>query len=146
MWIILFRYLHIKVRFKSLDWRQTTIIRRNYEVSTLYKEHIHCQRNFSRRLLSLVRLSSKIILRHCFYNISSSIVYLLGNCLIHMYFAVLGKIIICDLYALGVKCPVCSKVVISEDIELHLVVCLTKPRLSYNGRYLINKVLYTSFC
>ncbi|KXJ08578.1 E3 ubiquitin-protein ligase ZNRF2 [Exaiptasia diaphana] len=32
----------------------------------------------------------------------------------------------------GVKCPVCSKVVISEDIELHLVVCLTKPRLSYN--------------
>ncbi|KAK3746373.1 hypothetical protein QZH41_006303 [Actinostola sp. cb2023] len=32
----------------------------------------------------------------------------------------------------GVKCPVCSKVVIPEDIELHLVVCLTKPRLSYN--------------
>lgn len=36
---------------------------------------------------------------------------------------------------IGVKCPVCSKVVISEDIELHLVVCLTKPRLSYNGKY-----------
>lgn len=34
----------------------------------------------------------------------------------------------------GVKCPVCSKVVISEDIELHLVLCLTKPRLSYNGK------------
>lgn len=38
------------------------------------------------------------------------------------------------IFSSGVKCPVCSKVVISEDIELHLVLCLTKPRLSYNGK------------
>lgn len=32
------------------------------------------------------------------------------------------------------KCPVCSKVVLADDIELHLVICLTKPRISYNGK------------
>lgn len=35
---------------------------------------------------------------------------------------------------LGIKCPVCSKFVIPDDIECHLVMCLTKPRLSYNGK------------
>ncbi|XP_035791815.1 E3 ubiquitin-protein ligase ZNRF2-like [Anopheles albimanus] len=32
----------------------------------------------------------------------------------------------------GIKCPVCSKFVMPDDIECHLVMCLTKPRLSYN--------------
>lgn len=32
----------------------------------------------------------------------------------------------------GIKCPVCSKFIIPDDIECHLVMCLTKPRLSYN--------------
>ncbi|KAK9709441.1 Ring finger domain [Popillia japonica] len=32
----------------------------------------------------------------------------------------------------SIKCPVCSKFVIPDDIECHLVMCLTKPRLSYN--------------
>ncbi|KAE8747789.1 hypothetical protein FOCC_FOCC005401 [Frankliniella occidentalis] len=32
----------------------------------------------------------------------------------------------------GIKCPVCSKFVLSDDIECHIVMCLTKPRLSYN--------------
>ncbi|XP_013790661.1 E3 ubiquitin-protein ligase ZNRF1-like isoform X1 [Limulus polyphemus] len=32
----------------------------------------------------------------------------------------------------GIKCPVCSKIVVSDDVEYHLVMCLTKPRLSYN--------------
>jgi len=32
----------------------------------------------------------------------------------------------------GIKCPVCSKFVPPEDIECHLVMCLTKPRISYN--------------
>ncbi|XP_050072976.1 E3 ubiquitin-protein ligase ZNRF1-like [Anopheles maculipalpis] len=32
----------------------------------------------------------------------------------------------------GIKCPVCSKFVTPDDIECHLVMCLTKPRLSYN--------------
>uniref|UniRef100_A0A146LSM3 E3 ubiquitin-protein ligase ZNRF1 n=1 Tax=Lygus hesperus TaxID=30085 RepID=A0A146LSM3_LYGHE len=32
----------------------------------------------------------------------------------------------------GIKCPVCSKFVLPDDIECHLVMCLTKPRLIYN--------------
>ncbi|XP_032780982.1 E3 ubiquitin-protein ligase znrf2 [Daphnia magna] len=32
----------------------------------------------------------------------------------------------------GIKCPVCSKFVMPDDIECHLVMCLTKPRLNYN--------------
>lgn len=31
-----------------------------------------------------------------------------------------------------IKCPVCHKVVPSDDVEYHLVVCLTRPRLTYN--------------
>ena len=33
----------------------------------------------------------------------------------------------------GFKCPVCSKGILPDDIEIHIVMCLTKPRLSYNG-------------
>lgn len=33
----------------------------------------------------------------------------------------------------------CSKVVVADDIELHLVICLTKPRISYNGKLLSKK-------
>ncbi|CRK91240.1 CLUMA_CG004922, isoform A [Clunio marinus] len=32
----------------------------------------------------------------------------------------------------GFKCPVCSKCILPDDIECHIVMCLTKPRLSYN--------------
>lgn len=32
----------------------------------------------------------------------------------------------------GFHCPVCSKFVTSDEMDLHLVMCLTKPRLSYN--------------
>ncbi|CAG5116484.1 unnamed protein product [Candidula unifasciata] len=32
----------------------------------------------------------------------------------------------------GIKCPVCSKQIASDDIEYHLVLCLTKPRINYN--------------
>jgi len=32
----------------------------------------------------------------------------------------------------GIKCPVCSKFILPDDIECHLVMCLTKPLLSYN--------------
>ncbi|CAO1395260.1 unnamed protein product [Diamesa serratosioi] len=32
----------------------------------------------------------------------------------------------------GFKCPVCSKLILPDDIECHIVMCLTKPRLSYN--------------
>uniref|UniRef100_A0A8C4WW00 RING-type E3 ubiquitin transferase n=1 Tax=Eptatretus burgeri TaxID=7764 RepID=A0A8C4WW00_EPTBU len=30
------------------------------------------------------------------------------------------------------KCPLCSKFVASDEVEVHLVMCLTKPRISYN--------------
>ncbi|XP_041100719.1 E3 ubiquitin-protein ligase znrf2-like isoform X1 [Polyodon spathula] len=30
------------------------------------------------------------------------------------------------------KCPVCSKFVPSDEMDLHLVMCLTKPRITYN--------------
>ncbi|XP_066484986.1 E3 ubiquitin-protein ligase ZNRF2 isoform X3 [Tiliqua scincoides] len=33
----------------------------------------------------------------------------------------------------GFKCPVCSKFVSSDEMDLHLVMCLTKPRITYNG-------------
>lgn len=48
-----------------------------------------------------------------------------------------SKILITFSFALfsGIKCPVCSKFVLPDDIECHLVMCLTKPRLSYNGKY-----------
>nr|XP_057943780.1 E3 ubiquitin-protein ligase znrf1 [Doryrhamphus excisus] len=32
----------------------------------------------------------------------------------------------------GFKCPVCSKSVASSEVELHFILCLSKPRLSYN--------------
>lgn len=32
----------------------------------------------------------------------------------------------------GLKCPICSKFVPSDEVEVHLVMCLTKPRVSYN--------------
>ncbi|XP_001198564.2 E3 ubiquitin-protein ligase znrf2 [Strongylocentrotus purpuratus] len=32
----------------------------------------------------------------------------------------------------GIKCPVCSKFVGADNIELHLLACLTKPRIVYN--------------
>ncbi|XP_028391692.1 E3 ubiquitin-protein ligase znrf2-like [Dendronephthya gigantea] len=39
-----------------------------------------------------------------------------------------------QLFALhGLRCPVCSKFVQSDDVELHFVMCLTKPRLAYNA-------------
>ncbi|XP_014211957.1 E3 ubiquitin-protein ligase ZNRF1 [Copidosoma floridanum] len=39
----------------------------------------------------------------------------------------------------GLKCPVCSKFILPEDIECHLIMCLTKPRLSYNEDVLLDE-------
>ncbi|NXT98660.1 ZNRF2 ligase, partial [Buphagus erythrorhynchus] len=36
------------------------------------------------------------------------------------------------LFSIGFKCPVCSKFVSSDEMDLHLVMCLTKPRITYN--------------
>ncbi|XP_066569952.1 E3 ubiquitin-protein ligase znrf1 [Amia ocellicauda] len=32
----------------------------------------------------------------------------------------------------GFKCPICSKSVASNEMEVHFIMCLSKPRLSYN--------------
>uniref|UniRef100_A0A1B6FPU3 E3 ubiquitin-protein ligase ZNRF1 n=1 Tax=Cuerna arida TaxID=1464854 RepID=A0A1B6FPU3_9HEMI len=32
----------------------------------------------------------------------------------------------------GIKCPACSKVLLPQDFDYHIVMCLTKPKLSYN--------------
>lgn len=31
-----------------------------------------------------------------------------------------------------IKCPMCHKKVNSDDVEVHLVMCITKPRIAYN--------------
>ncbi|KAF2978878.1 hypothetical protein EK904_006128 [Melospiza melodia maxima] len=36
--------------------------------------------------------------------------------------------------AAGFKCPICSKSVASDEMEMHFIMCLSKPRLSYNGK------------
>uniref|UniRef100_A0A3Q1FFN4 RING-type E3 ubiquitin transferase n=1 Tax=Acanthochromis polyacanthus TaxID=80966 RepID=A0A3Q1FFN4_9TELE len=35
-------------------------------------------------------------------------------------------------FSAGFKCPVCSKSVASNEMEVHFIMCLSKPRLSYN--------------
>ncbi|XP_068115601.1 E3 ubiquitin-protein ligase ZNRF1 [Hyperolius riggenbachi] len=32
----------------------------------------------------------------------------------------------------GFRCPICSKAVASDEMEVHFIMCLSKPRLSYN--------------
>ncbi|KAM9301677.1 E3 ubiquitin-protein ligase ZNRF1 [Gastrophryne carolinensis] len=32
----------------------------------------------------------------------------------------------------GFRCPICSKAVASDEMEMHFIMCLSKPRLSYN--------------
>lgn len=34
--------------------------------------------------------------------------------------------------AFNLKCPMCSKTILPDDVECHLVMCLTKPRINYN--------------
>ncbi|KAF0040881.1 hypothetical protein F2P81_006779 [Scophthalmus maximus] len=37
----------------------------------------------------------------------------------------------------GFKCPVCSKSVASNEMEVHFIMCLSKPRLSYNEHLVV---------
>ncbi|XP_064414491.1 E3 ubiquitin-protein ligase znrf1 isoform X1 [Latimeria chalumnae] len=34
----------------------------------------------------------------------------------------------------GFRCPICSKSVASDEMEVHFIMCLSKPRLSYNDQ------------
>lgn len=47
----------------------------------------------------------------------------------------------------GFKCPVCSKSVAPNEMEVHFIMCLSKPRLSYNGKprpsHCVPHILYT---
>lgn len=40
-----------------------------------------------------------------------------------------------------IKCPVCQKTVPSDEAEIHLVMCLTRPKITYNGWFL-NRFLF----
>lgn len=42
---------------------------------------------------------------------------------------------------LGFKCPICSKSVASDEMEMHFIMCLSKPRLSYNGKSYLSCLL-----
>nr|XP_055067563.1 E3 ubiquitin-protein ligase znrf2 [Misgurnus anguillicaudatus] len=46
----------------------------------------------------------------------------------------------------GFKCPVCSKFVSSDEMDLHLVMCLTKPRVTYNEDVLVKDTGECSIC
>ncbi|XP_078109737.1 E3 ubiquitin-protein ligase znrf2 [Sander vitreus] len=46
----------------------------------------------------------------------------------------------------GFKCPVCSKFVSSDEMDLHLVLCLTKPRVTYNEDVLTKNAGECAIC
>ncbi|KAJ8366516.1 hypothetical protein AAFF_G00353180 [Aldrovandia affinis] len=46
----------------------------------------------------------------------------------------------------GFKCPVCSKFVSSDEMDLHLVMCLTKPRVTYNEDVLVRDAGECAVC
>ncbi|XP_029110011.1 E3 ubiquitin-protein ligase znrf2 [Scleropages formosus] len=46
----------------------------------------------------------------------------------------------------GFKCPVCSKFVSSDEMDLHLVMCLTKPRVTYNEDILTKDAEECAIC
>ncbi|KAK6059741.1 hypothetical protein COOONC_02604 [Cooperia oncophora] len=33
-------------------------------------------------------------------------------------------------------CPICHKTVPSDEADVHLVMCLTRPKITYNGKFL----------
>ncbi|XP_053570248.1 E3 ubiquitin-protein ligase ZNRF2 isoform X1 [Bombina bombina] len=46
----------------------------------------------------------------------------------------------------GFKCPVCSKFISTDEMDLHLVMCLTKPRITYNEDVLSKDAGECSIC
>ncbi|KAM4689691.1 E3 ubiquitin-protein ligase ZNRF2 [Discoglossus pictus] len=46
----------------------------------------------------------------------------------------------------GFKCPVCSKFIPTDEMDLHLVMCLTKPRITYNEDVLSKDTGECSIC
>ncbi|XP_033119582.1 E3 ubiquitin-protein ligase ZNRF1-like isoform X2 [Anneissia japonica] len=58
----------------------------------------------------------------------------------------LGQPVIIQANRNGFKCPVCSKVIASDDVECHLVMCLTKPRIVYNDDVLTSDQGECSIC
>lgn len=39
-----------------------------------------------------------------------------------------------SLFIKDVKCLVCHKKIPADDVEAHLIMCLTKPRITFNGK------------
>ncbi|XP_026856956.2 E3 ubiquitin-protein ligase znrf2 [Electrophorus electricus] len=46
----------------------------------------------------------------------------------------------------GFNCPVCSKFISSDEMDLHLVMCLTKPRVTYNEDVLSKEAGECAIC
>ncbi|XP_056618233.1 E3 ubiquitin-protein ligase znrf2 [Triplophysa dalaica] len=46
----------------------------------------------------------------------------------------------------GFKCPVCSKFISTDEMDLHLVMCLTKPRVTYNEDVLVKDTGECAIC
>uniref|UniRef100_A0A8C1NYL2 RING-type E3 ubiquitin transferase n=1 Tax=Cyprinus carpio TaxID=7962 RepID=A0A8C1NYL2_CYPCA len=46
----------------------------------------------------------------------------------------------------GFDCPMCSKFVCSDEIDVHLLKCFSKPRLHYNGKNNLPCSRSLSFC
>ena len=60
-------------------------------------------------------------------------------CFIHILSVILF------IFPAEIKCPVCNKKIATNEIESHLLACLSKPRVSYNGRlFFLKKVLFIS--
>lgn len=45
--------------------------------------------------------------------------------------------------SIEVKCPLCSREIVSSELEIHLVACVTKPRVMYNGKMLAGSQSYS---
>ncbi|NP_001360589.1 E3 ubiquitin-protein ligase ZNRF1 [Caenorhabditis elegans] len=49
-------------------------------------------------------------------------------------------------FMMDMKCPVCHKVVPSDDADIHLVMCLTRPKITYNDDVLKDDKGECSIC
>lgn len=85
--------------------------------------HVHSSVQLNTGLLPLILSLSIIIM-----------IILVNNRPNGLYSIVYKTKLMCLCSVAGFKCPVCSKFVSSDEMDLHLVLCLTKPRVTYNGK------------
>lgn len=108
--------LHVKRKFD-------TMTRRNEGAECFYLAH---------RSPPNCRLEPAIMMKECVLVMGKIVCGKMRVGLIDL-FSVADYCLLCSIA--GFKCPVCSKFILPDDIECHIVMCLTKPRLSYNGKF-----------